>query len=101
MADDTSYSGITKVETIQERQAGQGADDAWYVGLLANQREIGRVFASRERAQAARSQLTAWIEGGSRGESRVSWSSWPSGIGLMSFGVVWLVVVTVMERAKR
>jgi len=101
VADDSSYRGITRVETIRERQTGQDADDAWYVGLFAGEHEAGRVFAGREQVQAALGQLTAWIEAGARGETRVSWSSWSSGLGVIAFGVAWLISLSLISRARR
>ena len=98
---DSAYRGITKVDTIRERQTGEGAEDAWYVELLAGEREVARVFARREQAQAARCQLAAWIEAGSRGETRVFWSSWKFGLGAMTFGLVWLIALTVISRSGR
>ena len=95
------YGGITKAETIVVRPTGEGAEDAWYVGLLAGDKEIGRVFARREQVQAARDRLRAWFEGGLRGSVRIEWSTWPFGGAAMGFALVWLLVLSAISRADR
>lgn len=95
------FGGVTNADTIVVPQTGVGGENAWYLGLFAGDREVGRVFARREQAQAARSQLAAWFEGGSRGEAQVFWSTWPFGCAAMVFGLVWLAALTVISRAGR
>lgn len=98
---DSTYGGITKVDTILVRPRGKGAEDSWYVGLFAGEREVARVFASRKQVQAAHGRLRAWFDGGLHGNVRVEWSSWPFGFGAMGFGLVWLTALTVALRSGR
>jgi hypothetical protein len=97
----SSYRGITRVETVTVRQTGEDAEDQWFVALFAGDEEAGRILAAREQAKAARDRLHEWLERGSRGAVRVEWSSWPFGYAAIAFGLVCLAVLTPALRANR
>jgi hypothetical protein len=98
---DSTYSGVTRTETLMVPQRDEDADDQWFVRLFARDEEVGRIFATREQVQQAHGRLRAWFGAGLDGPIRFEWSSWPFAFGAMGFSVVWLSLLATVSRVDR